>query len=261
MINQQNLWLIGGTSESRELATAIIRLNLSCVVTVTTEEAIPLYPQHPCLTVVITRLSREIAAEFVINNNIKGIIDASHPYASEISQLAIHCATIYQLPYLRYERPILLGQNIIEVESLHTILTDYYLLGKRVLLTIGYQGLKFLENWHDKATLYARILPKIDSLQAALNAGFSPKQLIAFRPPLDYEMEKALWQHWKIETVVSKASGQVGGEDIKRQISQELKIPLILIQRPSLSYPQQTSDLEQIKIFCQQIRHLVEKNS
>jgi precorrin-6A/cobalt-precorrin-6A reductase len=252
MINQQNLWLIGGTSESREIATEISRLNLSCVVTVTTEDATRLYPQHPCLTVVMTRLSREKGAKFLKKYNIKAIIDSSHPYASEISQLAIHLSTTDQLPYLRYERPMLDGNSVIEVESLHTLLNGNYLQGKRVLLTIGYQSLKFFQDWHDKTTLYARILPKIDSLQAALNAGFSPKQLIAFRPPLDYVMEKALWQHWQIETVISKASGNVGGEAIKRQISQELDIPLILIQRPSLSYPQQTNKLEEVKQFCEQ---------
>jgi precorrin-6A/cobalt-precorrin-6A reductase len=252
MINQQNLWLIGGTSESREIAIEISRLNLSCVVTVTTEDATRLYPKHPCLTVVINRLDKQKAGEFLKKYRIKRIIDASHPYACEISQLAIHLAATYQLPYLRYERPILDRKNVIEVESLYTLLNNNYLQGKRVLLTIGYQSLKFFQDWQDKATLYARILPKIDSLQAALNAGFSPKHLIAFRPPLDYAMEKALWQHWQIETVISKASGNVGGEAIKRQISQELNIPLILIQRPSLSYPQQTSKLEEVKQFCQQ---------
>ncbi|MGK7944467.1 MAG: cobalt-precorrin-6A reductase [Microcystaceae cyanobacterium] len=251
MINGQNIWLIGGTAESREIAIEISRLNLYYVITVTTEQALYLYPQSPCLTVIITRLSKITAAEFIKKYKIKAIIDASHPYATEISKLAIYCATNFNLPYLRYERPTLSGDNIIEVKSLDTLLNSHYLLGKRVLLTLGYQSLKSFKDWHNKATLYARILPKIDSLQAALNAGFPPKQLIAFRPPLNYEMEKALWQHWQIETVVSKASGRVGGEDIKRQISQELKIPLILIQRPSLSYPQQTSELEQVKQFCE----------
>ncbi len=114
---------------------------------------------------------------------------------------------------------------------------------------MGSNALPFFQNWQKKAILYARILPKIESLQVALNAGFPSDRLMAFRPPLNYAVEKALWQHWNIEIVVSKASGKAGGEDIKQKVAQALNIPLILIKRPHFNYPQQTSNLEEVKKF------------
>jgi precorrin-6A/cobalt-precorrin-6A reductase len=64
-------------------------------------------------------------------------------------------------------------------------------------------------------------------------------------------LEKALWQQWDISLVVTKASGAAGGEAIKRQVAAELGIPLIVIARPVVEYPQQTSDLEAALEFCQ----------
>jgi precorrin-6A/cobalt-precorrin-6A reductase len=50
--------------------------------------------------------------------------------------------------------------------------------------------------------------------------------------------------------VVTKASGTAGGEDIKHQIAAELGVKLIVIDRPSIAYPQQTSDLQTALAFC-----------
>ncbi len=249
----KSIWLIGGTSESREITQILLRLSYTCIVTVTTPEAQFLYPPHPDLTVIIGRLKGQALTDFIPKYAICGIIDASHPYAVTISQQAIQLANRYQIPYLRYERPENSQGNSIIVKSFDALFSTSYLLGKRVLLTVGYQSLSLFESWHSKATLYARILPKLESLKGALAAGFSPERLIAFRPPLNLEMERALWKHWQIECVVSKASGKVGGETLKQQVANLLNIPLIIIDRPILNYPQQTNNLEDIILFCQQL--------
>ena len=64
------------------------------------------------------------------------------------------------------------------------------------------------------------------------------------------DLEKALWQQWNISLVVSKASGQAGVEDIKQKIAELLGIPLMIIARPKVDYPQQTNDLNEILNFC-----------
>jgi precorrin-6A/cobalt-precorrin-6A reductase len=61
----------------------------------------------------------------------------------------------------------------------------------------------------------------------------------------------ALWRHWDISLVVTKASGVAGGEATKRQVAAQLGIPLIVIERPVVEYPQQTSDITVALAFCQ----------
>ena len=117
------------------------------------------------------------------------------------------------------------------------------------MLTIGCKTLPLFKTWHDRSTLYARILPKIESLKIAQQAGFTGDRLIAMRPPFNVDLERVLWQQWQISLVVTKASGKAGGENIKRQIAEELNIPLVIIDRPKIAYPQQTFSLSEIINF------------
>ncbi len=249
------LWLIGGTQESKQLAAAIALAQLPCIITVTTEAAKLLYPNLPTMKVKVGRLVKDGLSEFLKTEKIAAILDASHPYAANISQMAIAAAAQYQIPYLRYERPQLAEDNFTTLDSFSTLLAGDYLLGQRVFLAIGYKFLPLFLPWQKRATLFARILPAIDSLSAALTAGFPPERLIALRPPIAAELEKALWQQWQISVVVTKASGTAGGEDIKRQVAAELGISLIAIARPSITYPHQTSDFSTALEFCHQ--HIV----
>ncbi|HBB34909.1 MAG TPA: hypothetical protein DC064_24775, partial [Cyanobacteria bacterium UBA9273] len=108
--NRGRLWLIGGTSESVELAKAIASLNLPCTVTVTTVAAKLLYPQAPTLKVKVGQLDGEALEQFLQQEQITAVLDASHPYAVQISRIAIATAKSRNLPYLRFEREDL-GQS------------------------------------------------------------------------------------------------------------------------------------------------------
>ena len=250
----RRIWLIGGTSESATLAEAIASASLPCTVTVTSSSARMMYPPSPWLRVQVGRLEPEQLLSFCQQQGIAAIVDASHPFAVTISQAAIAVAEALNLPYLRYERPpsvVAVPQmGILELESFADLLEGDYLSRQRVFLTVGCKILPHFKPWQTKATLFARILPTLDSIQIAIAAGFPPDRLIALRPPIAADLEKALWQQWQISLVVTKASGQAGGEDGKRAIAAELGIPLIVIARPSLTYPLQTDQLSGVLSFC-----------
>jgi precorrin-6A/cobalt-precorrin-6A reductase len=115
---------------------------------------------------------------------------------------------------------------------------------------VGYKILPRFKQWQTQAVLFARILPSMESLKVALDSGFTSDRLIAIRPPISLDLEKALWQKWNISLVVSKASGQAGGEEIKQKVAELLGIRLIVIARPKVDYPQQTNDLNDVLKFC-----------
>ncbi len=255
MINiGERLWLIGGTTESVALAEAIASFELPCTITVTTMAAEALYPKTPELRVWVGRLDAYQLEQFLAQQQIAAILDASHPYAVEISQSAIRAANNRQIPYLRFEREAvnaqMSSQAVISLDSFKTLLAGNYLDQQRVLLTVGYKSLPLFRSWQDRSTLFARILPAATSLDAAIAAGFRSDRIIALRPPISAELEKALWRHWDISLVVTKASGVAGGEDIKRMVSAELGIPLIVIDRPPIDYPQQTNNFSTAVEFC-----------
>ena len=247
------IWLIGGTSDSAAIAEMLFASNIPFVVTVATETARSLYCTN---RIIVGKMNRVEMESFCQKHYILATIDASHPYAVEVSRSAIAVTTKLNLPYLRYERIDCQSSTAIEdnpylteLASFTELLTGNYLQDHRVLLTIGCKALPLFKSWQSKAVLFARILPKMASLQTALDAGFTSDRLIAIRPPISLAVEIALWQQWQISLVVTKASGIAGGEDIKRQAAANLNLPLIVIARPQVIYPRQTSVLAEVLAF------------
>ncbi|MGJ3250315.1 MAG: cobalt-precorrin-6A reductase [Elainellaceae cyanobacterium] len=249
------IWLIGGTQESARLARAIAQTDWACIITVTTEAAKRLYPNVPNVAVWVGLLDETCIREFVTQHRIGIILDASHPFAVDISKLAIACATTQGIPYLRYERPEVAKSGSLTSQQhpfkqFDNLFESNVLIGHRVLLTIGYRPLPQFRDWHSKATLFTRILPSKTALSVALDSGFTPDRIIAIRPPLSTDLERALWHQWRITLVVTKASGKAGGEPIKQQIADELGITLVTIARPSVHYPRHTQCLDEAIAFC-----------
>ena len=247
------VWLIGGTSDSAAIARSLANAKISFTVSVATADAVALYAAG--CQVRVGCLEQSEMAYFCQRQNITAVVDASHPYAVAVSSTAIAVTTKLGIPYLRYERKAYQTSTetnpyIIKLDSFDALLAGNYLQQQRALLTVGCKVLPRFKSWQKRAVLFARVLPKLASLQTALNSGFSSDRLIAMRPPFEVNLERALWQQWQISTVVTKASGRAGGEDLKRRLAADLKIPLIIITRPQIVYPQQTSSISQVVTFC-----------
>ncbi|WP_071517711.1 cobalt-precorrin-6A reductase [Geitlerinema sp. PCC 9228] len=245
------LWLIGGTSESRDVAGVLSELGCHWVVTVTTPSAAKLY-QNLTGEVRVGKMTPEKISQLIAEYPIQGIVDASHPFATEISQSAI--AT--QLPYLRFERPQIPMRSppttvFANVEEIVQWMDKRNFQNRRILLTLGVKALPYFIPWQPYCQIWARILPSESSREQAIAAGFHPEKLILQRTPAAKEPERQLWQKLNIDTVITKASGQAGGFDVKQAVALEMGIDLWAIQRPNINYPQQTSNLSQLRSFCQ----------
>lgn len=260
-----NVWLIGGTSESAEIASELLTRNIPFVVTVTTDAARALYPL--AAQVQVGKLTPAAMTMFVRQQQIGCVLDASHPFAIEVSRQAIALTntpttprTNGAIPYLRYERPTVLtsltadhsSSNLVTVvSSIEKLLASDLLCHQRVLFTLGYRYLSKFASLRQTSQLFARILPSEAAIAHTLFSGFKPQEIIALRPPVSVALEKALWEQWNISVVVAKASGSPGGETVKRQVAALLGTHLVLIQRPSVSYPQQTGSLAEAIDFCE----------
>lgn len=256
------IWLIGGTQESRLLAQGLVAAGCAAIITVTTDGARSLYPSSPLLSIQVGALAPDTLPAFLEHHAVRAILDASHPFAVQVSEMAIAAAHRHHIPYLRFERPEVhhpqdsqpdsqpANTQHLSVLSVQTLVEGTLLTHQRVLFTLGYRLLPLFESWQDKATLFARILPSQTALDAALKAGFTGDRLIALRPPISPALERALWQQWQISMVVTKASGTAGGEDTKRHLAEELGVRLITLTRPLVEYPAQTSRVEGAIAWC-----------
>jgi precorrin-6A/cobalt-precorrin-6A reductase len=245
------IWLIGGTSDSRAIAQQLTAWQIPWFATVVTERARQLYAGLPG-AVQVTTLNPQTITPFLqqAEHPIQGIIDASHPFAVEISHLAMQT----RLPYLRFERPDTpLVPPAIALPTWDAILQPEYLQGKRVLLTIGVKALPLFVPWLHRGEFWARILPTDASRQSAIQAGFPGDRLIPLTLPMQVETETQLWQSLQVDIVVTKASGDAGGFAVKMQVAQALQIPLLVLTRPPLTYPRHTHEIAVIESFCREL--------
>ncbi len=246
------IWLIGGTSDSRGIAQRLSAAGIPWVVTVTRPSATQLYA-HLSGSVVVGSLTAATAPLFLQQWGIRGIVDASHPFAIQVSQLAMTQAKTVGIPYLRFERPDQVDWQSPWVERIQTvedIFQPRYLGQKRVFSTLGIKILPNFVPWLRSSQVWARILPQ--SLPEALSIGFPLEQLILEKLPVDPIIECQLWQALKLDYVITKASGSAGGILLKQQLAQELGIRLLVVARPQLDYPKLTQEWDPVVKDCQQ---------
>lgn len=242
--------LLGGTLESREIAKLLSKEKIEYTVSTVTKYGGQLAEQVS-LNVQSKVLDHDNLLELCEKKKILLIIDATHPFAQNISLNAIKVAQGLGIKYIRFERKALhYPQNsplIHLVNDMAEAVVTARQLGSKFLLTIGSRQLHYFQELiQNNNEVYVRVLPDINSIQQCLNLGLQPQHIIGLQGPFSKEFNKALIQEKKIEVVVSKESGTIGGVDTKIAACLELQIPIVIVARPKISYPLVVSDYEMI---------------
>jgi len=173
--------------------------------------------------------------------NIDIIIDATHPFAVNISENAMQAAAVKNIKYIRFEREecfIAEGKNIYYSDNFEASAKLLESIPGNVLFTIGVNKLKEYRNViSDKnRDIYVKILPTVESINKSLECGVKIKQIIAFYGFWGKDLLKSFVTEKLIKTVVTKQSGFSGGEDEKILTASETKCNLVIIRRPVIQY-------------------------
>ncbi len=164
--------------------------------------------------------------KYLKDAHIDLVVDATHPFAQQISANAHDACRRADVPRLMLIRPPWQkkdGDNWLEVETLEAAAAALPTLAKRVFLTVGAGGLAAFADVTDTFLLARVIEPP-----APPPAGIT---LIAAKPPFTLAGERALMREHAIDTLVSKQSGGVATE-AKIQAARELGLRVVLIARP-----------------------------
>ena len=231
---------LAGTSDARELAIELKEKGFDPLTTVVTENASYALLEAG-LRVHIGRLTAEEMAAIIQEENMKAIVDASHPFAEEASKNAIEAATNAGVPYFRYEREQIdqYDDRVVSVATYEEA-ADVALERKgNIMLTTGS---KTLETFAKKligvegVRLIARMLPRLDNMEKCAALGVEQKNIVAIQGPFSYELNRALYQQFDVTIMVTKESGKVGSVDEKVEAALELGIPVVMIRRPKIDY-------------------------
>ncbi|MEE0954967.1 MAG: precorrin-6A/cobalt-precorrin-6A reductase [Eubacterium sp.] len=164
------------------------------------------------------------------------VIDATHPYASLVTENIKEACKRTGLSYLRVLRSSTYKQNLEDVIVSSPEEAAQYLSGTKgnVLLTTGSKELKFFTAVPDyRERLYARVLslPKVVSECADL--GFTGRHLICMQGPFSEEMNIALIHTTGALYLVTKDTGLAGGFEEKESAARKCGCRLVVIGRPS----------------------------
>jgi precorrin-6A/cobalt-precorrin-6A reductase len=242
MPERKTILVMAGTKEGKEIARI-----LSDQGHIIYESRISHYdsggPKEEQGVIRITQpLSYEKIIELAKEKDIGLVVDATHPYAVNASKNAISACQNLGIRYIRYEREATdLPQSpfVFPVKNYDEAASRAFSLGKRIFLTIGSRQLKsFVElARRSQASLIVRVLPWEDSIKICRSYGLSPDQILAMQGPFSKELNLALFKEYKAEVIVSKNTGPEGGFKAKLDAALELKIPIVVIERPKIDYP------------------------
>lgn len=242
---------LAGTSDARELAVLLKKQGYPLVATVVTDSAAGSLHEQGIETRV-GRLPQEEMVRYAKERGVAVIVDATHPFAEEASKNAMACAEQLGVLYLRYERETREYVN----HPLVQIVPDYEaaaLAAKErkgvVMLTTGSKTLAvFTKHLLDDPDirLVARMLPRLDNMEKCEALGVAQKNIVAMQGPFSKEMNAALYQHYGVEVMITKESGQVGAVDEKLEAALEMDIFTIMIDRPKLAYGASYSNFDDV---------------
>jgi precorrin-6A/cobalt-precorrin-6A reductase len=230
--------LLGGTSETAPLASALLEAGYQVLVSTATDVPLAL-PEHPNLRRRHGRLDATAMAELMRREEVRVLIDAAHPYASKARQQARQAAETLGLPYLRWERPgtDFSAYPIRWTEDHAEAATLAFADGRPVLLTTGSRHLApYVEQARRTGIpLRARVLPHAESRLAVEQAGLAAEEVIFGQGPFSVEENRAQIHGHAIGVLVTKDSGEAGGVPAKLAAARLEGCRVIVIRRPIAS--------------------------
>ena len=167
-------------------------------------------------------------AQYIREQRIDLLLDATHPYAAQISQNAALAAAASGIPCWALRRPAWVAQTgddwreVAHWRELIEALAPF----QRPLFTLGREP---LEHLHE-------IPPEQFWTLRALDAypGTARCDVIGARGPFLIDDERKLFAQRRIDVLISKNSGSSATEP-KLQVARERGVPVLILKRPTLA--------------------------
>ena len=259
------IWIFGGTTEGRLLAEYCSREKIEAWVSVASEYGEELLQEelmesgnagnpdlnhNTCLAkknlktvqassvikVLRGRMDRYQMEEFIRNQGIHLVIDATHPHArlvSEEIQEACGRTGVRLERCLRAEGEQNKARDWVEVDSIQEAVSFLSSVSGVIFATTGSKELEALCQIPDyQKRVYARVLPTSNVLKKCEKLGITGSHLIAIQGPFSTEMNTLFLRQTKAEWLLTKDSGRAGGFQEKVEAARENGTRVVVIRRP-----------------------------
>lgn len=226
--------IFGGTSEGRELFSACRKAGLPVMLSVATEYGRELAEQDAGDPFIHAgRLTEPDMEALFAEKGITRVVDATHPFAVEVSRNIRAACDARSIPYIRFRREggeLKGGWVCRDTQEAAQILRD---VPGNILLTTGSKELAIFSKVEGFAErFYARVLPSEESMRLCHEAGLPGSHILAMQGPFSEEWNRLCIREWNIQVLVTKDSGKRGGFAEKLSAVQKEGIRALVIGRP-----------------------------
>ncbi len=238
--------IFGGTTEGRELSRAVAVLGFEVTICVATPYGAEEQGEAAGITVLTGRkTSAEMAAAL---SGAALCVDATHPYATEVTAHVKAACAAAGVPYRRLLRRQSETEGALTVADAAEAAAYLSHTEGNILLTTGAKELGAFAAL-DAARLYPRVLPSHEGLAACEAAGIPHRNVVAMQGPFTRELNEALIRQYRIAWVVTKDGGAAGGFPEKAAAARSCGAGLIVLRRPEES----GNGMEEIVRECEEL--------
>lgn len=235
------LLIFGGTTEGRLLAEYCSEKNINCDVSVATDYGASLLPDG--INRFCGRLETLQMIELMSKNTYSAVVDATHPYAANVSVNIRNACEAANVPYYRLIRNSsqLWGETVETMEEMIHILNR---CDDTILCSLGRKALPLLTNVRNyRERFWLRLLPSEDIMEYCRNLGYDEKKIICEKGPFTARLNTEHIQITHAKILLTKESGAAGGYPEKAEAAKKCGIRMITLARP----PEEGYSLENIK--------------
>ena len=226
--------IFAGTTEGCELSSFLAGHKVKVLTCVATEYGSRSLTENEYLKLHAGRLDEKEMEELLKETAPELVLDATHPYAAEVTQnIKMACETI-RIPYQR----VLRERGVYQEKAVYVPDADAAVeflkeTKGNILLTTGSKELgKFTVLPEAKERIYARVLSLPSVIEACKEYGFEGKHLIGMQGPFSMELNLAMLRQFDCKYLVTKDSGRAGGFQEKMDAAFACGAVPVIIGRP-----------------------------
>lgn len=233
--------LILGTSEGKKILSLLNNFTKDILISTATKYGGELLKDYKYAYLNTKPLNLEGLIDLFRKKSVKLLVDASHPYAVEITQNAIKACQALNIEYVRYEREACAEKfkdcsNVIEVESYEALYDKLKEIKGNILNTSGSRNVdKILALDIDNRIIH-RVLPSVKVMDECLSKGIDIDDIIAIKGPISYELNCAFIKEYKAKAMILKDSGIQGGTYEKIKACIDNNIYAFIVERKKQKY-------------------------
>ena len=250
-----SILIFAGTTEGRKLSETLSKSSIKHDICVATDYGREVLDENPYMNVHTGRMDYDMMLEFIKEGDFSLVVDATHPYALEVTSNIIKAAKEAGLEYVRLKRDSKTegGENIRYYESVSECANALKSTEGNILLTTGSKELPEFCIEGVKERIYARVIPQMESLRICEENDIKGKQIIAMQGPFNVTLNAALMKQYNIRNLVTKCSGTFGGYEDKIDAANMLGVNVFVIS------PKQTEDGESFNEVLKLIENVTGK--